>query len=179
MGPIILNPCKSHGNVSLNLSARGNFEASSEKLVSQNVSLDFMCLERISDSSHEGRYFQMLLKDIDEPTTLLNIINIRITPEFRRIFFLQFHSLPSKQQGLISSKLYFRGKALFPPGQEYQKRETLYGEFSYYLEKVCKTQTLCLNIINVTILLRRKTIFSHVEFQIYLNITPFSEILRD
>lgn len=44
-------------------------------------------------------------------------------------------------------------------------------------KKVCKTQTLCLNIINITILLGRKTIFSHVEFQIYLNITPFSEIL--
>ena len=147
MGPIILNLCKSHGN---NLSAKGNFEASSEKQASQNASLNFMCLERISDCSHERRYLQMLLKDINEPTTLLNVINISITPEFQPTHLFSSDSLYlSKQQGLISSKLKFWGKALFPPGQEYQKREMLYGEFSYYLGKVCKTQTLCLNIINV------------------------------
>lgn len=143
LGPIILNPCKSHGNISLNLSAGGNFEASSEKLVSQNASLNFMCLERISDSSHEDRYLQMLLKHINEPTTLLNTINISITPEFQPThLFFRFTLYLQNSKVLLAVSCTFGERHYFHQGKSTKKGKCCIENFHTIWKKFAKPK-LC------------------------------------
>lgn len=89
---------------------------------------DFICLERISDSSYEGRYLQMLLEDINEPTTRLNLTHFwnKYHSRTPTDASFQIHSLPSKQQDsnicFISSKAVLSGKGTTSPRAGVWKR---------------------------------------------------------
>lgn len=90
---------------------------------------------------------------------------INITPEFLLMhlfiprFTLYLQNSKILTSVLLAVRLYFQRK-VFPQGRRTEKGQCWVENFSHYLGTVWKTQPVYLNFINVTILPKRKNMWS-------------------